>query len=82
MLQATKESARAAPALEERYLHEWRQQGLTRDKAKGLIRSFTHRYLENRPMRIYGGVLDSIRVIELLCAALESGTLRARKGWR
>jgi hypothetical protein len=67
-------------APEERFLYEWRQQGLTKEKAKSLIRSFTNRYLENRPMHIYGVVLDSIKVIEVLCAALNSGTLPKGKG--
>jgi hypothetical protein len=61
-------------------VHDWTRQGLTQEKAKRLVRSFTHRYLENRPMHIYAVTLDSIRVIEMLCAALNSGTLPQGKG--
>jgi hypothetical protein len=76
-------ASRWAPAFqspEARFLYDWRQQGLTQDKAKTLIASFTRRYLEDRPMRIYSTVLDSIHVIELLVGALNSGTLPKGKG--
>jgi hypothetical protein len=72
-----------APAFqnaEARFLHDWRHQGLTQAKAKTLIASFTRRYLEDRPMHIYSTVLDSIKVIELMCGALNSGTLPQGKG--
>jgi hypothetical protein len=65
---------------EERFLYEWRQQGLTQEKAKALIYAFTNRYLQNRPMHIYGTVLDSIKVIEVVCDALNSGILPKGKG--